>query len=679
MIKLFKNPITRFLLFLILGILYSEQLLNIISIKSIVIILVILFLLYLIFIRYYYISHKLRWTSGLLSLCFILLLGALLKEYNSPEIYNGSRNIKTTGAIHELKRGNSGWTQITFKPLSDSLKNQKWLITIKNEFTSELSENDLCHIKGVLQPTLTTKTVTSFDYQKYLRENGFSGQMFISDSTSIKLIKSDRNFNLKTAPAYVKNFCEDIFVNSGLNKTSMSIIKALLLGDRTEIDRDINQQFIESGVVHILAVSGLHVGIIYLIINTLLSLIFNQNSSFKWVIAIILLVSYAFVTGFSPSVSRAVLMFSLIQLGQASKREVGMIQLVILSAFILLLIQPNFVYNAGFWLSHLAVIGIVAFQPLIFKLTKFKFPIWQWAWSIASVSLAAQIGTMPYSLYVFGSFPTYFIIANILILPVVAPLLILAFLLLALSFSPFLTAMISGVINDIIYYMVSITKWINRLPSSYLENMWVSIIFAAALYLFLHTLYKLYISTSAKNIIQFLTMILISFTILNMQFYSKISNNHIVFYETKRGVLIDYFYKGTAITIQSTDISDEEKKRERNNIAKKFLIKQGAIIEISNDEPLIKRVKFKENNYFIASNFNKKTFPLIEENNINGVFLSNIDRESWSSFVTKHKPPLVISSHNIYGQDIASINDINLEKEFSLYSLKVNGTKIISK
>ncbi len=681
MTQLLKNPLLRLFIVYIIGIFAAEKVTLFADINLLLLLIIGLFSLYLILIFTIFKKHNLRWCSGSFALLFFLFFGFFNYWYNAPKKEYKEKEVCENGVVTNIKNSNSGWSQITFEPLKNNKKpsKEKWLINLKYDLVQNIEENCIYSIKGKLSPLTSEKTITSFDYNKYLYNNGYSGQMYISNSASIKFIYKSDKFLLTQLPKKVNQFCAQIFSTSGLNPVSTSIVKALLLGDRTEIDKDINQQFIKSGVVHILAVSGLHVGIIYMIINSILSLFFSDKSHFKWIIAVIMLVSYAFIAGFSPSVSRAVLMFSIVQIGQALHNQLNTYQLVVLSAFILLIIQPFFIFNAGFWLSHMAVIGIVAFFPIFFNMLNFKFTIWNSVWTIICVSTAAQLGTMPFSFYVFGTFPTYFLLANILILPVVTPLLVFSFLLLVFSFSPFLTAMVSGVINDLIYFMISVTKWINTLQYSYLDLIWVSLLLMLSLYLLLYSVYKTYIMPTAKNISMALFSVLIVLGIYNFQFFSKINNNSLVVYDFRQGFMIDIFHKGSVITIESDSIPENTKSSHRNNLVKELMIKQDTTLKLSQGIPQIFKINFNNQKYFIVYGFNEKQRPTIKEENINTLFISGNKNNDFIETINLSPTSVVIAPVDMSFKEHLKIQTASKGANYSLYSLRNEGTKIISK
>ncbi|MEM6298879.1 MAG: ComEC/Rec2 family competence protein, partial [Bacteroidota bacterium] len=232
-----------------------------------------------------------------------------------------------------------------------------------------------------------------------------------------------------TIRSYGKKLLEEHFTDD----KSLAIASALLLGVKDRIDDDLRNAYAGAGAMHILAVSGLHVGIVYTFLSYLFQFFrLKDRKVLTTTIAVLILWLYALITGFSPSVVRAVLMFSFIEIAKLFRRQNITYNSIGASAFLLLLYNPNYVFEVGFQLSYLAVIGIVFLYPRWSMLWKSDIWIVQRAWELGVVSVAAQLATFPLAIYYFHQFPNYFLLTNLIVLPAVAIILQagLAFLLL---------------------------------------------------------------------------------------------------------------------------------------------------------------------------------------------------------------------------------------------------------
>lgn len=269
---------------------------------------------------------------------------------------------------------------------------------------------------GALSKGRERRNPFEFDYQKYLENSGITGlftvygsENFAITDSSGKDLFSSTIFNIR------KNL--DANITSLHNSQSAALLKGLLIGDRSEISDEINTQFINSGVMHVIAISGQHVAYILVIFILLFGRFNFYTRSFFTVLGLLF---FLFITGVSPSVFRAVVMALVVIAGYLTNRSVNGYNAIAVSAIILLLIDPNTLFDPGFQLSYTAVLGMMTFGSYfveqINKL-KLKNKILKGVLYLVFVSLAAQIGTLPLSLYYFGKLSVIGLLANIIIVP----------------------------------------------------------------------------------------------------------------------------------------------------------------------------------------------------------------------------------------------------------------------
>lgn len=260
------------------------------------------------------------------------------------------------------------------------------------------------------------------------------------------------------------------------NPQSYAVASALTLGIKDDLDNELRQSYAAAGLMHVLAVSGLHVGVIAYILTYLLSGL-KKGSYGKLLYLLIIcttLWTYAFVTGFSPSVVRAVLMFSLLIIGDNLQRNKSPFNTLAASAFILLLYNPAWIFSVGFQLSYLAVAGIFYLYPLIYHLFTPRYRLLLSAWNICAVSIAAQIATFPLGLYYFGQFPNYFLLSNLLILPAIGYVLGACFLVILTSFLAPLAQLLGYLSNYVLMLMNGIIAFLEQIPGALTEHVYMS-------------------------------------------------------------------------------------------------------------------------------------------------------------------------------------------------------------
>lgn len=325
-----------------------------------------------------------------------------------------------------------------------------------------------------------------FDYKRYLKNKGITLQGYACDSNILSL-GYHGNLPLKRLATKIQVQIIEKFNDSGFSKDTRALLIALTVGDKSFISKEMESIFANSGAVHVLAVSGLHVGIIYLILSYLLGFMGKNRNTviLKTVIVVLFIWFYAFITGLSPSVTRAALMFTMINIGTAINRDISFFNILAGAAFVMLLVNPLNLFEVGFQLSFLAVGGIVFFQPKFYSWFSFNNPILDNLYKLITVSVAAQLTTTPLTIYYFNQFPVYFWLTNILIIPLVFCLVFLSVLYLSISWMPIIAAKVTWVLNKI----AVVTNWwvelVDSLPGSVINNISVSTLSLVVLYILL--------------------------------------------------------------------------------------------------------------------------------------------------------------------------------------------------
>jgi competence protein ComEC len=314
-----------------------------------------------------------------------------------------------------------------------------------------------------------------FDYGKYLETKGVYAQIY-TEPTAVKISTKIE----KGIFYYTSNFRNTIIENlakSGFKKEELAVIAALILGQQQDISPEVLRDYQYAGAVHILSVSGLHVGFILLFIIFLLQPIPNTKlgNTSKLVIVILSLWLFAFVAGLAPSVVRSTVMFSFIAVGMHLKRETNTFHTAIVSLFLILLFEPLFLFDIGFQLSYLAVFSILWLQPILDKIWQPKNKIITYFWNILTVSFAAQIGTLPLSIYYFHQFPGLFFITNLILIPFLSVIMALGTLLMILAYFDWIPVLLSKTVevcititNTIISKIASVESFVlTAIPLSF--------------------------------------------------------------------------------------------------------------------------------------------------------------------------------------------------------------------
>lgn len=297
----------------------------------------------------------------------------------------------------------------------------------KSSFNSSIKTGDQLIILAKPQPIKNAGNPYEFDYRKMMEDRGITHSVYLDAGTYLKTGKQIRTIgNLAeiTRDKLITKFPEIL-----PNREERSVVSALTLGYRTEIAQDTLDYFASTGAMHVLSVSGLHVALIYMILGFFLSFLKKRKSGrlFFLTVMIVLLWSYAFISGFSPPVQRATMMFTFVIIGESMRRPVNIYNSLSASALFLILINPNVLFDVGFQLSYLAILGIVLIQPVLFESISLTNPILRWIWGLLTVSVAAQFVTFPLGIYYFNQFPNLFWLSNFVVVPVTTLIMWLSF------------------------------------------------------------------------------------------------------------------------------------------------------------------------------------------------------------------------------------------------------------
>jgi len=382
------------------------------------------------------------------------------------------------------------------------------------------------------------KNPFQFDYKEYLEKKQIYKQIYTDTKNIILLPK--RRHSLKSVAARVRLRIIKNLEKKGLNGNELAVVKALLLGERTEITSNLRQNYAAAGAMHILAISGLHIGIIMLLISYVLKPLelFKKGKILKLILIVLFLWLYAILAGLSPSVVRATTMFTAISFGLFLNRKTELINVLALSAVILLLINPFYIFDVGFKMSYLAVLAIVLIQPKIAGLWQLKLKFIHYFWQIISVSAAAQIGVLPLSLYYFHQFPGLFFLTNIIIIPFLGIILGLGLILILFAYFNALPSIFVAVYQYIIYSLNQFISWIAHQESFLFKNISFSLALLLTSYLVILAIYNWSNKQSFKRtIIVCLTILGLQSVIFYEKYHTNKTNEFIVFNTYKKPLI----------------------------------------------------------------------------------------------------------------------------------------------
>lgn len=442
-------------------------------------------------------SYRLRWIFGAGIAGLLYLAGyyvSVEKEKLSVNHFEDKALIYHVEVISAPKRkpATISCEVRVLSCASDSLSGvpgSKVLLYLAADSTTQLPRRgDLLLIEAQLKSPEQPRNPLGFDYAAYLKQQGVAATAFVS----AQRWKTSGHIDRKSLKGYAEKARErllQLYSQTGMETNEYAVLAALTLGYKDAIDPELREDFSNSGAMHVLAVSGLHVGVIYLILNTILGFIFRSRKLkvLNTILIVLFLWVYAFITGLPPSVIRSSTMFSLVAIGSAMERKSQIYNTIAVSAFIILLQNPAFLFDVGFQLSYSAVLSIIYFQPKIGGLLGFKSRAMRWWWDLTAVSLASQIGTFPLALYYFHQFPNYFLLSNYFAIPLASFIIYLAVSYLLLSWIPFVAVIPAYLLKQLLFALNYSVAFIDDLPAavSYLHVDFLQLTFIVLIIVFL--------------------------------------------------------------------------------------------------------------------------------------------------------------------------------------------------
>lgn len=408
----------------------------------------------------------------------------------------------------------------------------------KDSLPGELKAGDILLISADINKVKNAGNPYEFDYAGYLKTRHILYSSYVQKSEWIKLKNEDR-FNIRALAWKWRDKLLHIYQENGIKNESFDILAALTLGYKSSLDPEIRRAWADAGAMHVLAVSGLHVGIIYLVMSYLLGF-FQRVKYGAWIRCVLLIValwSYALITGLSPSVMRAACMFTFIIIGEAMRRKGGVFNSLAASAFLLLLFNPYLLFSVGFQFSYLAVAGIVFFQPKFDSLIYVGNPILRKLWQLTTVAIAAQIATFPLAIYYFNQFPSYFLLSGYVVILVAGILIYLSALLLIFSEIDWIANILGWILQNSVDLLNKIIVWIQKLPGAVIRQCSFTMYEVVLLYSIIFALIFVFV-LKRKYAVYTLLVLLIAFQIPKIQqVFQPVKNELVVFNAGKNSLV----------------------------------------------------------------------------------------------------------------------------------------------
>ncbi|MEO5591321.1 MAG: ComEC/Rec2 family competence protein [Chitinophagaceae bacterium] len=515
-------------------------------------------------IRLSFIQYKLSWINGVFINSLFLAVGMLItwqKDISHDQqwlnnYYRANNYITATLKEPLSEKTNSFKANASVDQLvqGDRIQPVKGNIIIyfkKDSSVKHLAYGSQIIFNKSLQPIKNSGNPGSFNYERYTAFQGIYQQAYLNPGEYVLLPAKNKSWLtgfLFTAREKVLH----IITTYIPGEKEAGLAEALLVGYKDDLDKTLVQSYSNTGVVHVIAISGMHLGLIYWLLTIVLAPLKKRKHSNRAVPVLIItgLWLFALLAGGGPSILRSAVMFTCIVIGESIERKTFIYNSLAASAFILLCINPFWLWDAGFQLSYTAVLSIVIFMKPIYDRLYFKNKMIDTVWKLMAVTIAAQVLTTPVSMYHFHQFPVYFLVTNLLAVPLSSLIVLLEIVLCAISFIPVLVKPAGIILHWLIYVMNSFIEHMESLPFSLWNGMQVNMLQVVLLFGLITALSYWLMQKNKTALIASLVCLLAFLSVRTYSFISARQQQLLIVYNVPKHQAIDYingrhyFFKG---------------------------------------------------------------------------------------------------------------------------------------
>ena len=558
-----KNaPFIRLLLPLIAGIITQWQIQS--SLKIWVFVFSFSFLLLLtLFLLPAFEKFRYTWANGFLIAIIFFSIGAGLawnKDIRHNKNWLGNL-YKETGALlatleEPLSEKTKSYKAIaSVRAIADSqeifpVKGNIIIYFQKDSSLPQLSYGSRIIFKKPLQQIKNSGNPAGFNYKTYCLFQDISHQIYLRPGDFVLLPDKTASWFKKFLFSTREKVLAILRKNIQGEK-EQGLAEALLIGYKDDLDKNLIQSYSNTGVVHIIAISGLHLGLIYWLLIQILKPLQKRKTT-RWLRPVLIIISlwlFSLLAGGQPSVLRSAVMFTCIVLGENLTRRISIFNTLAFSAFLLLCYNPFWLWDAGFQLSYAAVLSIVVFMKPVYNWFYFKSKLTDLIWKLNAVTIAAQFLTLPFSLYHFHQFPNFFLLSNFIAVPLSSGILLGEILLSVISVFPGAAILLGNILSGLIWLLNTSIEKIDALPFAIWNGIQISLIQAILLFIIVAGLSYWLMDKQKAGLKTGLIAVLLFTVLRSYSFYRANSQQKIIFYNVQQHMAIDfidgrnYFFK----------------------------------------------------------------------------------------------------------------------------------------
>lgn len=441
---------------------------------------------------------------------------------------------------------------------------------------ARLQRGDELLVSTRIAPPSNKLNFDEFDYARFLLRKGISGTGYVA-SGKWTTISSDKptvtwrqdrpiGFILQDMAATYREKTVALYRALGFTGDELAVLSALTIGDKTELSDSVRESYSVAGASHILALSGLHIGLLYALLFFLLKPIAHRGKWGKRIRSFSLLAVlwiFAFFTGLSPSVVRSAGMFSALALAEMFGRESLSLNTLAAAAWVILFIHPAWLFDVGFQLSFLAVASILLFQRPFYRLIEVKSRVGKYVWGLMSVSITAQIGTAPLVMFYFSRFSVHFLLTNLVVIPLITVILYAAVIMLVLTPLPWFQMVVAIGVRKLLEGLHLFVRWVEQLPCASIDGIWLYQTEVVGIYIVISLLAYSFMRHRYRNLVIALSSLLLLGTYQSLMYWYDRPQTSLVFYNTRGCPAVHCIEHDGRSWISYADTMPDKKRLER--------------------------------------------------------------------------------------------------------------------
>ncbi len=606
-------------------------------------------------------SYNYSWVFGTIVTITLFFCGCRLTLMNTDKLKTNHFSNFQNAELYKVKINSTSLEKERSYKISADVEavkqNGKWINTSgkamcyfkKDSASKNIHYGDCIILKIKFSDIKLPQNPYEFNYKRFLSYHNIYQQAYIP-SGNWRSLGINKGNTIISYSYSLREYLLNIYRENKITGDEFAVGSALVLGYTDDLDQDLISAYASSGALHVLSVSGLHVGIIYIIFNYLLFFLdkFKHGRFIKMVLLLFILWFYAILTGLSPSVLRSAAMFTFIVVANTWKKDANIFNTLTASCFGLLLYNPYLIMDVGFQLSYLAVFGIVTIQPWLYEKWQPKTWLPDQIWVIISVSIAAQLATFPLGLLYFHQFPNYFLFSNLIVIPVSTLILGYGLLMFVLGKISAIGIACGKIFSGLVWFLNESVYTVDKAPGALIQGISINILETWIIYAVLIFLITFFYKKQAAYLFASLSLMVFLLSIQTAEAHSRQKQKTIIIYDVPKCSAYDFVNGGQNLFLADLSLV-------QNHSSMLFHIKHNWWARHITQQEIVEKEKmaaFYNENISIRNNFiqfgNKR------------VAVVNTPQKTTSSFKHKLRVDLLIIS----GDPKISIRELQNKYDF---------------